>query len=1010
MRTVSKQKAAAVVLGIAAVLLVMGIWPLRLFTRDHSMGMDASPAAFAEPVDTGEGVGEFFLAQGTHLKTLSFYLKGTENSTGTADAEFLLYRIEDNGGVTLIARERVLLPEQDGWVSAGMDVDTEPGRQYIAAVTSGLLAQDSWGGMETGGTPVIAGLETPSEQNSSWLQYAFYHTFGEGADPAVYDGTEDVNSGIPGYFVMTAVTYAEPLGVRGSLLAAAAVLLLCAGIYFVLKKSLFRPRNGQAPRTTVRRVCQTVFAPCILAAGVLGIWAVARGMFDFRWTDNALYIAGILVLMAAGFYALYGTDPRLNPQKGAVKAGSLHAAGGMAVEDDAGLSYVGGTGGCRLTAADAADRQTRISDLLQTVFTAVTLAFCCDYMNGLYDINHRVSEREMAFFFLLIVLSTFRARELRNRGTLVSGVVSAAAGCLYLVRHWSGPNEAGEGASLENHALVFGVLTAAAFAVTLTNVIRQIMAGRVAGGVGAPAETRTAGRHPHSGTPTGAPRRGSSAGTYPGGKAAARVSRLFAVVLAVFALWIVIFRNTRLWPVTLAVFGLLLYLRFITWEERGRLLTNFTNGIVLQFVVTVIWCLLRRYFLAFIYIRFPMQFHTVTVTAEYLTMVEAAALSRLLQKWRSLEGRRFAERAAGLFPEAAFFTAATEYLIFTMSRTGVLAAAVTALVLLIAFGVRRRGTGHYFAAGKAGAAVLAMVLMTAVGFPALFTAQRIIPTVVGRPFTFDGVEHYTWDDIARGRHWDSINWVCIERFRMEFNFKMLGIEGGEYDPYAQKREYEERKQQKESARGGALVCGQEDILALSADAGLLEHGTADTAVMENATSDAAAAADQTSADITVSGEADAAAVVSEDVTADAAASGRDPSESDYTNGRLDIWRSYLTALNLTGHDTMGTTLHGKTMVHAHNTFLQAAYDFGIPGGLLLLLVLLWTFVRGIRFCRANPDNRDCMVPMALTVGYTMAGMVEWLFEVSNPCTMMMLLVIAPLLVSSDSGQKKTVEK
>ncbi len=151
-------------------------------------------------------------------------------------------------------------------------------------------------------------------------------------------------------------------------------------------------------------------------------------------------------------------------------------------------------------------------------------------------------------------------------------------------------------------------------------------------------------------------------------------------------------------------------------------------------------------------------------------------------------------------------------------------------------------------------------------------------------------------------------------------------------------------------------------------------------------------------------------MVSEDVTADAAASGRDPSESDYTNGRLDIWRSYLTALNLTGHDTMGTTLHGKTMVHAHNTFLQAAYDFGIPGGLLLLLVLLWTFVRGIRFCRENPDNRDCMVPMALTVGYTMAGMVEWLFEVSNPCTMMMLLVIAPLLVSSDSGQKKTEEK
>ena len=925
MRTVSKQKAAAVILGIAAVLLVMGIWPLRLFTREHSMGMDASPAAFAEPVDTGEGVGEFFLAQGTHLQTLSFYLKGTEeieagsNSAGGADAEFLLYRIEDNGGVTLIARERVLLPAQSGWVSAGMDVDTEPGRQYIAAVTSGLRAQDSWDGRETGGAPVVVALETPAEENSSWLQYAFYHAFGEGADPAAYDGTEDVNSGIPGYFVMTAVTYAEPLGVRGSFLASAAILLFCAGIYVILKKSLFRPRNGQVPRTTVRRVCQTVLTPCILLAGSLGIWAVARGMFDFRWTDNALYIAGILILMAAGLYALYGTDLRLNPQNGA---------------------------------ADAADRQTRISDLLQTVFTAVTLAFCCDYMNGLYDINHRVSEREMAFFFLLMVLSTFRARELRNRGTLISGAVSASAGCLYLARHWSSPVKAGEGASLENQALVFGVLTAAAFAVTLTNVIRQILARR-ADGVGVRATADAGG-----GAPTET-------------RAAAHGRRLYLVILAIFALWIVFFRNTRLWPVTLAVFGLLFYLRFITWEDRGRFLTNFTNGIVLQFVVTMVWCLLRRYFLAFIYIRFPMQFHTVTVTAEYLTMVEAAALSRLLQKWKSLEGRRFAERAAGLFPEAAFFTAVTEYLIFTMSRTGVLAAAVTALVLLITFGMRRRGTRRYFAAGKAGAAVLAMVLMTAVGFPALFTAQRIIPTVVGRPFTFDGVEHYTWDDIARGRHWDSINWVCIERFRMEFDYKMLGIEGGEYDPYAQKREYEEKRLGKESARGGELMRGRDDILALSVDAD---------------------------------------AIVSEDVTVNAAAPDRDPYESDYTNGRLDIWRSYLAALNLTGHDTMGTTLHGKTMVHAHNTLLQAAYDFGIPGGMLLMIVLLWTFARGIWFCRTNPDNRDCMVPMALTVGYTMAGMVEWLFEVSNPCTMMMLLVIAPLLVSSDCGRKETVEK
>mgnify|MGYP006922442532 CR=1 FL=1 len=71
---------------------------------------------------------------------------------------------------------------------------------------------------------------------------------------------------------------------------------------------------------------------------------------------------------------------------------------------------------------------------------------------------------------------------------------------------------------------------------------------------------------------------------------------------------------------------------------------------------------------------------------------------------------------------------------------------------------------------------------------------------------------------------------------------------------------------------------------------------------------------------------------------------------EYANGRMDIFRAYLEQLNLTGHEEMGAILpNGELAVHAHNIYLQVAYDHGIVVGVVFLFVGAAAFVQGCIF-------------------------------------------------------------
>lgn len=133
---------------------------------------------------------------------------------------------------------------------------------------------------------------------------------------------------------------------------------------------------------------------------------------------------------------------------------------------------------------------------------------------------------------------------------------------------------------------------------------------------------------------------------------------------------------------------------------------------------------------------------------------------------------------------------------------------------------------------------------------------------------------------------------------------------------------------------------------------------------------------------------------------------------EYANGRMDIFRAYLSQLNMEGHDDMGAVLpDGSLSVHAHNIYLQVAYDHGIAVGVMFLLVGAGTFVQGCIFYKRRKRQVPCAaMPAAAVAAFAMAGLVEWIFHLCHPAGFVLMLVLAPLIFGMGDKKDKANEK
>ncbi len=521
-------------------------------------------------------------------------------------------------------------------------------------------------------------------------------------------------------------------------------------------------------------------------------------------------------------------------------------------------------------------------DWLQSLCFAGAIGACCNYMNGLYEIHHTLAYREMLIYFGLAVIVTYKKKEIFHLVNLIYVPIAAIIGYQYYQNNIIGL-EKPEDIEVVKLTVWVGIITG----IILINTIWILVRGKVRD-----------------------------------------LSLPYGILIAAFFALLIAYRNTRGWPIYLVCAFTLYYLRMAAWEKKERLLSNICNGILIHFLMTMVYCLCHRPYMYYIYYRYPFQFHTVTMTAVYLALVVGAALVKVLAAYRKCP------KLSGVWKELLVFGFAVVYLLFTLSRTGYLAVIAMALIIipLVCLTMKERWK-------TLGNMIAMLCLAVVLCFPVTFTAQRILPSVVADPKLHE-IEELP-EEIMRDRVTDSRYYINIQRLIQVFQMKVLGLP-------------EEKCIEAHSIvkNDSIEVFGERMLLASAADgAGLAPE--------QEAQSDA----------------------------------------QNYANGRFEIFELYYNHLNQNGHDDMYITLpDGSLIVHAHNIYLQVAYDHGILVGVVFILVGIGTLIQGLLYYFRKKEVRECAVlPLVILLLFAVAGLTEWIFHPCNPIAYCLLLTLAPLL-------------
>lgn len=292
-------------------------------------------------------------------------------------------------------------------------------------------------------------------------------------------------------------------------------------------------------------------------------------------------------------------------------------------------------------------------------------------------------------------------------------------------------------------------------------------------------------------------------------------------------------------------------------------------------------------------------------------------------------------RLSGYYKELFLFGTAGVYLLLTLSRTGYLAILLTALLAVPLCCFSMKG-GFRALLRITGAMLLSVLLC----FPVVFTAQRILPSVAAEPELHEIEELPT--ELVHGRVTDSYYYITFERFVQVFQMKVLGIP------------------EEKCVHAGNWAFREEELK--------------DTWFQKERIYLASA----------------------EDM-----GSAGEPAEEEesYANGRLEIFRIYYDRLNMTGHEDMGIMLpDGNFIVHAHNIYLQAAYDHGLLVGAVFVLFGAGTLVQSLIFYHRKKEMLAfAALPFAMLLLFAVAGLTEWIFHPCCPIACCLLMMLAPLL-------------
>ncbi len=567
---------------------------------------------------------------------------------------------------------------------------------------------------------------------------------------------------------------------------------------------------------------------------------------------------------------------------------------------------------------------------IQCIAFAGALYACVNYMNALYEIQHTIAYRQLILFFAGAIIITYSRKEIFNIYNIVYAVAAAITGYLYYTKNLPILLAKEDQRFIEDEITVLKLDTAvgivAGFVIlnTLVLFIKWV--------IGLIKKTAK----------------------LPSFRTGSKTGIIYGLLVLVYFTLIIINRGNRGWPIYLVVIFSLFYIRMSVWPLRKYLMSNLCNGVLLGFIMMMVYCWFHRPYMFFLYNRYSMNFHTVTIAAVYISTVVVAALVKFLDAYRKRG------HLSECWKELTMLGLASAYLIMTLSRTGYLAVVVAGIIVLLVSLIAEKQKLKALLV-NAGLVLISIVVC----FPIAFTAQRIIPSVIARPVTFE-IESLPVT-ITQGRTLDSGYYMSFPRFIECFESKVLDMEDNELI-------------------NNGNVIDEEDLYV-----GKAQKKYREAIIREDYSRLLYASADDSIGDV----EAAEAAV------SDA---------EKYANGRFDIFKAYINNFNMWGHDDQFLALSEDVeLIHAHNIYIQNVYDFGIPMGLLFVVLGGYTFVQGvIYFIRHSDDRKDALLPMAAILIFAVAGLTEWIFHPCHPSAFVLLATFAPLIfdMKKDSAEEE----
>lgn len=863
-KKISTIKGIELVILIISLLLIISIFPLRMWTTIKEETGGGEIVGCTENVDSTHDVIQDFVAQYDRIDSISVFV---DELVG---GRYMRIAFWDYEKWVVMYQDIIDLGEETlpGYVEIPMGIDLEVGKTYRLFMT----VQNA---------SFTVGTENITENVNAAIGTFYYN-----------DSTVD------GYHLAAKYNYELPISKGKSFVYMGIVAAVCIVLLLILE--LFG-RKKSCGQITLHSLMQFTLNPVVTAGyAALAFMVFPMKLFDDRITDILFYEAGLLITYLILLYAI-NHRPRDNSEEVFSSFGSVY---------------------------------DNIRHFGQMILIAMAIWYGCDYMNGLANIFHTISERQMAVCLLGIIILTFSARELLTIYNAVAVVAGAIAGYVYYNGHKLAETE--KEYDLHNLILTLLIVILVECLIILLNFIRLLW-----------LKIRNKSEWKNK---------------------KLSLSWYSVIVIAFFAL-IIIFRSTRWWGVALAAIYGVLYFRYYVSGEPKNMLKVLSGGLSLNIVYTIGYCLYCRYFYGFIMGRYSMQFHTVTVTAEYLTIMLCASCALLIGKMIvARDEEDFFGRLAVIWKEAVLFGFVSAYMFFTASRTGFLAISFTALVMLVIAALAQKDKILSLIRF-----IVICILAVVITFAPAFTLQRIIPVMVGHPY-FIEIEDAV-PDVRGSKDWDDYSYMSVERFISVFSEKMFSTDGIDYDYSEDKMNYDENGNPLYDADGNLIVNEVSEVEEQISDTDDAEYIEADNVETEGG---------------------------NEEIAEEQVATADDPEEAsgieEYSNGRFDIWKAYVGSLNMTGHETMSAVAeNGENLIHAHNSYLQVAFDHGIPTGIVFFLMILCGIILAIVKYIKNRNEILSLLPFAIISGFAIAALTEWTFQLCNPMTIALMLTLPSLM-------------